>query len=68
MSEDLNDFFNTDPDKWNYSEMINKPGFDPYNNKKKLDPFGYNLMKYNAVIMHYYKSILLLFIQNRTNN
>ena len=51
MSEDLNDFFNTDPDKWNYNEMINKPGFDPYNNKKKLDPFGYSLMKYDAVIM-----------------
>jgi hypothetical protein len=51
MSEDLNDFFSTDPDNWNYNEMINKPGIDPYNNKKKLDPFGYNFMKFNMVIM-----------------
>ena len=31
--------------------MINKPGLDPYNNKKKLDPFSYSLLKYNAVII-----------------
>jgi hypothetical protein len=31
--------------------MTNKLGLDPYKNKKKLDPFGYNLMKYNCVIM-----------------
>ena len=30
---------------------MNKTGIDPYNNNKKLDPFGYNLMKYNCVIM-----------------
>jgi hypothetical protein len=31
--------------------MINKPGIDPYSNKQKLDPFGYNSMKFNMVIM-----------------
>ena len=41
----------SDPDKWNYNDMINKPGLDPYNNKKKLDPFCYNLMKFDMVIM-----------------
>ena len=46
MSEDL-EFFSTDFNNWNYNEFINKPGIDPDNNEKKLDPFGYNLMKYN---------------------
>jgi hypothetical protein len=30
--------------------MSNKPGIDPFNNKK-LDPFSYNLMKFNTVIL-----------------
>ena len=30
--------------------MINKPGLDPYNIKKKLDPFSYSLLKYNEPI------------------
>jgi hypothetical protein len=51
MSEDLNDFFSTDFNNWSYNEFINKPGVDPYNNKINLDPSGYNLMKYNCVIM-----------------
>jgi hypothetical protein len=42
MAEDLDDYFSTDFFNWNYNEMINKPGLDPYNNKKKLDPFGFN--------------------------
>jgi hypothetical protein len=50
MSEDL-DFFGTDFNNLNYNEMINRPGLDPYNNKKKLDPFGYNLLRYNFVIV-----------------
>ena len=49
MSEDL-EFFSTDFNNWNYNEMINKPGIDPYNNKR-LDPLGYNLKKHNCVIM-----------------
>ena len=49
MSEDL-EFFSTDFNNWNYNEFINKSGVDPYN-KKKLDPFGCNLLKYNCVIM-----------------
>ena len=28
MSEDLNDFFSTDPDKWNYNAMIYNPNAD----------------------------------------
>ena len=51
MAEDLTDFFSTDSNNWNFSEMTNKPSVDPYDNKKKLDPFGYHLMKYNCVIM-----------------
>jgi hypothetical protein len=31
--------------------MSNKPGIDPFNNNKKLDPFSYNLMKFNKVIL-----------------
>jgi hypothetical protein len=31
--------------------MINKLGINPYNNNKKLDPFSYNLMKFNSVII-----------------
>jgi hypothetical protein len=49
MSECL-EFFSTDFNNWNYNEFINKSGVDPYN-KKKLDPFGCNLLKYNCVIM-----------------
>ena len=33
MSEDL-DVFSTDFNNWNHNEFINKPGIDPYNNKK----------------------------------
>ena len=51
MSEGLNELFSTDINNWNLNDMINKPGLDPYNNKKKLEPFGYSLMKYNTVIM-----------------
>ena len=50
MSEEF-EIFKTDINNWNYIEFINKTGIDPYNNNKKLDPFGYNLMKYNCVIM-----------------
>ena len=50
MSEDL-DFFSTDFKNWNCNEMINRPGLDPYNNEKKLDPFDYNLLRYNCVIV-----------------
>jgi hypothetical protein len=64
VSEDLAYFFSTDVNNWNYKEMINKPGIDPYNNNKKLDPFSYNLNKYNCVIFLNYKFILLLFISN----
>jgi hypothetical protein len=31
--------------------VVKKTGVDPHYNKEKLDPFGYNLMKYNCVIM-----------------
>jgi hypothetical protein len=48
MSED---FFITDFKNWNYNGMINKTCIDQYNNNKKLDPFSYNLLKYNCVIM-----------------
>jgi hypothetical protein len=48
MSEDC---FSTDINNWNYYRMINKTGMDPYNNNKKLDPFSYNLMKFNTVIL-----------------
>ena len=51
MAEDLNDYFSTDFNNWNYNEFINKKGFDPYNNKKKLYPFGYDLSKYNSVLL-----------------
>ena len=30
MSADSNDFLCTDFNNWNYNEMINKPGIDPY--------------------------------------
>ena len=50
MDEDF-DFFSTDINNWNYNEFKNQTVVDPYNNKKKLDPFGYNLMKCNTVIM-----------------
>jgi hypothetical protein len=69
MSEDLNDFFRTDFNNWNYNPFINNWNYndfvniteraqlffyyckgDHYNNKERLDPFGYNLMKYNTVI------------------
>ena len=51
MAEDLIDFFSTDFNNWNFDNLINKPDFDPYNNKKKLDPFDYILYKFNCVIM-----------------
>jgi len=51
MAEDLNVFFSTDSNNWNFNELINKPGLDPYNTNKKLDPSSYNLMKFNSVIM-----------------
>ncbi len=50
MAEDLNDYFSTDFNNCNYNKFMNKKGFDPYNNKKKLYQFGYNLSKYNCVI------------------
>jgi hypothetical protein len=40
------EFFSTDPNNWNYIAMINNSDFDPYNNNKKLDPFGYNIYIY----------------------
>ncbi len=33
MVEDLNDSCSTNTDNWNFNEMINKPGIDPFNNK-----------------------------------
>jgi hypothetical protein len=50
MAEDLTDFFCADTNNWNYTECINKPGVDPYNNQN-IDLLSYNLNKYNAVIM-----------------
>ena len=50
MSEDFH-FFNTDFNDWNLNNMINKPGIGPFNNNKKLDPFGYNLCKHNCGII-----------------
>jgi hypothetical protein len=47
MAEEF-EFFSTDFNNWNFNAMINNPDFDPYNN---LDPFGYNLYKYNTIIM-----------------
>jgi hypothetical protein len=49
MSEDF-EFLITEFNNWNFN-VINKPGIDPFNNKEKLDPFGYNLFKYNCVLM-----------------
>ena len=40
MDEDF-DFFSTDINNWNYNKFIKKTGVDHYNNKKRLDPFGY---------------------------
>ena len=45
------EFFSNDFNNWNYNEMQTKPDIDPFNNNKKLDPFGYNLYKYNTIIM-----------------
>ena len=45
MAEELTDFFSTDFNNWNFNIMNNNPDFDPYNNKKTTDPFGYNLCK-----------------------
>jgi hypothetical protein len=39
MSEEF-EFFSTDFNNWNFNNMINKPGLDPFNNNKKLDQFG----------------------------
>ncbi len=50
MSEEF-EFFSTDADNFNFNEMFNKSGIDPYNNYKKLDPLGYNLSKFNWVIL-----------------
>jgi hypothetical protein len=50
----------SNPNKWNYNEKINKPGLDPYNNKKTLDTVSYNLMKFNTVIMSLSLLLLLL--------
>ena len=33
MAEDLNDFFSTDFNNWNYNEFINTTNADPYNKK-----------------------------------
>ena len=49
MSEDF-EFFYWFFNNWNFNNMSNKPGIDPFNNKK-LDPFSYNLMKFNTVIL-----------------
>jgi len=45
------EFFSNDFNNWNYNERLTKPDIDPFNNNKKLDPFGYNLYKYNTIIM-----------------
>ncbi len=50
MCEDF-EFLSNDVNNWNYNEMLIKPGIDAFNNIKKIDPFGYNLNKYNTVIM-----------------
>ena len=50
MAEEF-EFFSTDSNHWNFNIMINNPDFDSYNTKQKLDPFGYNLYKYNTVIL-----------------
>ena len=50
MSEEF-DFFSTDANNFNFNEMFNKSGIDLYNNNKKLDPLGYNLYKFNCVIL-----------------
>ena len=50
MAEEFG-FFSTDSSIWNYNIMINNPDHDPYTNNKKLDPFSYNLMKFNSVII-----------------
>ena len=42
------EFFSTDFNNWNFDNLINKPDFDPYNNKEKLDPFDYILYKFNC--------------------
>jgi hypothetical protein len=54
MSKDLNDFFSTDCNNWNYNEFIKTPNADPYNKKCVINISGnnsYNLMKCNIVIM-----------------
>ncbi len=60
MAEEF-EFFSTDSSIWNYNIMINNSDHDPYNNNKKLDPFGYNLYKCNTVI-------ILKEILKQTNN
>ena len=47
MAQELDDFFCTDFNNWNYNEMINKPDIDPDNKKRKINISGnnsYNLM------------------------
>jgi hypothetical protein len=54
MAEDLNDFFSTDFNNWNYNEFINTTNADPYNKKRIINISSnnsYNLMIYNMVIM-----------------
>ena len=51
MAEDLNEYFISDFNNGIIMNVMKKTGVDPYYNKKKFEPFGYNLMKYNCVIM-----------------
>ena len=54
MSEDF-EYFSSDFNNWNNNEWINKPGVNPRNNKKKLDPC-FNLINFTYFIM--FKEIL----------
>ena len=47
MSEEF-EFFCTEYNNFNYNEIVNKPGLDPFNNNKKLDPLGYDLYKHSG--------------------
>ena len=40
--------FCTDYNNFNDNEIVNKPGLDPFNNNKKLDPLGYDLYKHSG--------------------
>ena len=37
MAEDLNDYFSTDFNNWNYNEFINTPNADPYNKNRVIN-------------------------------